>query len=89
MAAEKACDLQSIADRSAFHLAGIGASLIGAAARLRETEDFDLGRSGVLAALQELERLSEVLDEIRTGHAAEAAQILDDLIFGKVLRRLR
>ena len=62
--------------------------MIAAAARLRETEDFEPGRGGVSEALKELEHLSQVLNEIREGNAPAAAEILDDLIFGKVLRQL-
>ena len=85
---EKAADLQSIADRTAFHLAGIGANLIGAAARLRETEDFDLGHIGLCEAQKDLKALTDVLSQVEEGHAVEAAHMLDDLIFGRVLRRL-
>ena len=85
---EESAPSRSIADLTGFHLAGIGASLIGAAARLRETEDFALSQSGIEDCLRDLDAIHAALGEIGEGRINEAIRRLDDLGYYRVLRRL-
>ena len=85
---EESAPNRSIADLTGFHLAGIGASLIGAAARLRETEDFALGQAGIEDSLHDLDTIHAALVEIAEGRTSDAIRRLDDLGYYRVLRRL-
>ena len=80
--------MQSLSDRTAFHLAGIGATVVGAASRLRETGDFACCNDSLEEAERDLVALSEIVRLIQAGNQTEAKRLLDDLAYGRVLRRL-
>ncbi len=68
-----------VADQIAFHLARIGARLIAAGARLRESTDFEIGNQGLVEAQRDLERLLDVLAQIELDDPCRAETILSAL----------